>query len=396
MVSFSKVPMLTLSSEQHPSDMSSGKEAQTDLSPVPEKGQERDACLDIDPVGFYIRHPPKPHVLTDFITPDSQLFHTIHMGAAVVDHTSWMLVVDGLVQQPFSLSLAQMKRLPSKSTTSFHECYGSPVKPPTEATWRIGNVTWTGVSLAYILSLASPLPEARFVWSDGLEHGTFFGVTADRYRKDLPLDKAWSEEVLVAYEMNGEPLTKERGGPVRLVVPGWYGTNSTKWLCRLTLENRRAEGPYTTVFYNEIDPEDLEARRKRPVWDVEVNSMIVRPEPGAVVLDSHVVVEGWAWCHEPVAKVYISLDGGENWISTTVEPREQFSWQKWRATVKLVKGTYTVIARAESVSGRTQPLSGRRNHVHGVEFSLDGSINHQDTTMDESRNNGTWPHKLKH
>ncbi|KAH8755079.1 Oxidoreductase, molybdopterin-binding domain-containing protein [Diaporthe sp. PMI_573] len=202
---------------------------------VPDAGREREACLAIDPVGFTIRHPPAPHHLSSFLTSEEQLFQTIHMGAAVVDHERWLLIIDGLVQHPFALTLGQLRSLPTSSITSFHECYGSPLKPPTEAVWRVGNVTWTGVRLFHILEIARLMETAQFVWSEGLDHGTFAGVTSDRYQKDLPLSKALGSEVLVALEMNGQPLGKERGGPVRLVVPGWFGTNSTKWLCRLTL-----------------------------------------------------------------------------------------------------------------------------------------------------------------
>lgn len=341
-----------------------------DVSAVPKEGDERQALIAINPVGFYIRHPPKPHMLNDYITADSSLFHTIHMGAAVVDPMKWTLVVDGLVQRPFSVSLDQLKRLPQKSITSFHECYGSPVQPPVKAVWRIGNVVWTGIPLSFLLSLAKPLPEARFVWSDGLEHGSFSGVTADRYQKDLPLEKAQSSETLVAYEMNGKPLTKERGGPVRLLVPGWFGTNSTKWLCRLTLKSKRAEGPYTTTFYNEVDPQGPKGTKKRPVWKVEVNSIIVLPEPSAVIQASKVNIEGWAWCSEPVTDVCISFDNGEHWLPTKVDSRVDFGWQRWQTEVELPSGSYSVMARAQSKLGQMQPISGRRNHVHTINFSV--------------------------
>src|SRR6478609_2323735 len=92
------------------------------------------------------------------------------MGAAVVDDAKWLLVVDGLVRKPLALSLAQLEALPQTSVTSFHECYGSPLKPPTNNPWRIGNVVWTGVRLSTILAVAEPLPAARFVWSEGLDH----------------------------------------------------------------------------------------------------------------------------------------------------------------------------------------------------------------------------------
>ncbi|GKT66433.1 sulfite reductase [Colletotrichum tofieldiae] len=340
---------------------------------APSEGRERDACRAIDPDGFHIQHPPEAHLLDDFITPEDRLFQTIHMGAAVVDSLKWILVIDGLVARPFALSLNQLKQLPRKSVTAFHECYGSPLNPPTNALWRIGNVTWTGVPLSELLALARPLQEAAYVWSDGLDHGTFGSVTADRYQKDLPMAKALSPEVLVAYEMNGELLSKERGGPVRLIVPGWFGTNMTKWLCRLSLQSKRAAGPYTTMFYNEMDPLDPDGRRTRPVWEVEVNSIITRPEAGAVLTGTDVQVEGWAWCHEHVIEVLVSADAGMSWSEAKVKPRTNFEWQRWNVILNLAPGGHELIASAISVSGQKQPLSGRRNHVHSVQITMQGA-----------------------
>jgi DMSO/TMAO reductase YedYZ molybdopterin-dependent catalytic subunit len=126
-------------------------------------GEERNACLAIDPVGFHLRPPPPPHELGNFITPDAQLFETIHMGAAVVSAERWRLVIDGLVQKPVTLSLADLRRLPHVTMTAFHEYYGSPLAPSVKALWRIGNVAWTGVRLQTLLALAEPLPSCRAV-----------------------------------------------------------------------------------------------------------------------------------------------------------------------------------------------------------------------------------------
>lgn len=335
------------------------------LSIAPTDGRERNACQSIDPAGFFIRHPPAPHLLGNFITHEDHLFQTIHMGAAVIDKDEWLLIIDGLVERPFALTFTQLCQFPRRSVTAFHECYGSPLKPPTEAVWRIGNVVWTGVPLKFLLDLVRPSPTATFVWSEGLDYGTFHDITADRYQKDRPMTKALNHEVLVAYEMNGKPLGKEQGGPLRLVVPGWFGTNMTKWLCRLSLQDRRAEGPYTTTFYNEIDPADPEGKRRRPVWKVEVNSIITKPEPGAILREPDVQVEGWAWCFEEVVEVLVSADAGKSWNLASITPRTEFEWQRWEVCLKLQAGEHKVMARARSVSEQ-QPLGGRRNHVHTV------------------------------
>ncbi|KAH6962887.1 Oxidoreductase, molybdopterin-binding domain-containing protein [Fusarium avenaceum] len=341
-----------------------------DTSSIPLRDTEREACTVISPEGFFLRPPPPPHELSSFITPDDQLFQTIHMGAAVVDPEKWLLVIDGLVRRPFSLTLKQLKTLPQVSVTAFHECYGSPLTPPVTNPWRIGNVVWSGVHLSTILALAEPFPETRFVWSEGLDHGKFFQYEADRYQKDVTMAKAQRPEVLIAWKMNGEPLSKERGGPVRLVVPGWYGTNSTKWLCKLSLQTSRAPGPYAAVLYNEKDPADPQGNKMRPVWEVEVNSMITKPTDSAVVKRGKVEVEGWAWSHDGVVIVEVSTDDGDSWVKGVVRRKDDQAWQKFAATVDLGLGTHRLIARATSEDGLRQPLTGRRNHAHRIAINV--------------------------
>ncbi|SMQ55048.1 unnamed protein product [Zymoseptoria tritici ST99CH_3D7] len=334
---------------------------------------ERLATLSISPPGFHLRPPPPPPSLSSFLTPDSSLFQTIHLGPPIIDPSTYRLVITGLVSTPYTLTLPQLLALPSKTITAFHECYGSPLVPPTTRTNRVGNVTWTGVPLRHLLDMAGPLlPGAGYIWSDGLDSGTFAGVTTDRYRKDVTLLKALSGEVIVAYEINGLPLERLRGGPVRLVIPGWYGTNSTKWLCRLTVADRRADGPFTTVFYNELVPgRDGEEGVKRPVWGVEVNSIVVRPRKGekVEVREGVVEVEGWAWSESGVVGVEVRVDD-EDWCKAEVEERREFEWQSFRAEVKVEKGVHKVSARARGRNGEVQPLEGRRNHVHAVEFKV--------------------------
>ncbi|KAM0201633.1 hypothetical protein ACHAPI_001682 [Fusarium lateritium] len=292
------------------------------------------------------------------------------MGAAVADLEKWLLVIDGLVRRPFTLNLEQLKTLPQDSVTAFHECYGSPLKPPTDNPWRIGNVVWSGVRLSTILGLAEPLPDAHFVWSEGLDHGKFFKYEADRYQKDLTMAKARKPEVLIAWKINDEPLSKERGGPVRLVVPGWYGTNSTKWLCKLSLQSNRASGPYAAILYNEKDPTDSTGNKMRPVWEIEVNSMITKPAESAVVKSGKVEVEGRAWSHDGVVMVEVSADDGGSWVKGVVGKKEDQAWQRFIATVNLNQGVYRLIARATSEGGLQQPLAGRRNHVHRVAVNV--------------------------
>lgn len=336
--------------------------------------EERKALVKIDPVGFLYRAPPKQHELKMEQTADEELFQTIHMGAAVVDRSKWKLVVDGLLERPFCIDWNQLLKLPRESITAFHECYGSPIKPPVENLWRIGNVKWTGVPLHTLLKLGRPTSDAKFVWSDGLEHGSFQQVKADRYQKDLPLKKALSSGVLVAYLMNDKPLTKERGGPVRLIVPGWYGTNSTKWLCRLTLQSRRSPSPFTTTFYNEIDPTDVQKQRRRPIWDVEPNSfLLTAPASHAKVKGPEVKIAGKAWGANEIKVVTIYVKNNDKWEEckrVKARPRKDFEWQLFEALVQMKPGKHEILARATDSAGQTQPISGRRNHAHKIEIQV--------------------------
>ena len=337
------------------------------VSYIPEKGRERRAVIS-QTHGFHIRHPPKPHMLHDQITKDEDLFQTIHMGAVDVDIKQWLLIVDGLVKQPFALTFKQLLNLPTTTVQSTHECFGSPLAPATTALWRVGNVIWTGISLCTLLNMACPLPSADFIWSEGLDSGTFADVEADCYQKDLPLDKARQKEVLIAYRMNGKLLGRERGGPVRLIVPGWFGTNSTKWLCKISLRQGRAQGPYTTRFYNVEDQDDPQHRMK-PVWEIGVNSMIVSPTLNSILHGTTVNVEGWAWSHDGVAKVEVS-SGGDDWQEAALEPRIDFRWQKFTSQLTLRTGEHTLTAKATSISGQTQAPNGRRNHTHWVNVTV--------------------------
>ncbi|KAK5946388.1 hypothetical protein PMZ80_000531 [Knufia obscura] len=338
-------------------------------------GSERNALVEVRPRGFHYRAPQPPHQLTSPYTSEADLFQTIHMGPAVVDRAKWHLVIDGLVARPFSVSWSQLMQFPKESITAFHECYGSPVKPPTTNLWRIGNVIWGGVRLDILLNLAQPLPEARYVWSDGLENGSFGEAKhVDRYQKDMTLVKAMTPGCLVAYEMNGEPLGKERGGPVRLIVPGWYGTNSTKWLCRLTLQETRSKSPFTTMYYNEVDPTDVTRKRKRPCWDVEPNSfLLTMPAEDGEVEGPQVKIAGRAWGAIEIKQVSICVREKNEWVeraTVTLLERKQYEWQYFEAVINLEPGRHQLMARATDQTGMTQPVSGRRNHAHIIEISV--------------------------
>ena len=130
------------------------------------------------------------------------------------------------VTQQLTLSLEDLRALPQTEITSVHECAGGPLAPAIPQR-RVGNVRWGGVRLSELLRLARPGKGVAYVISTSLDHGVYDSVHHDRYERDLPLAKALDGTALVALAVNGAPLPVRRGGPIRLVVPGYHGTNST-------------------------------------------------------------------------------------------------------------------------------------------------------------------------
>lgn len=298
------------------------------------------------------------------VTPSDDVYVIAHMGIARVDVARWRLRVEGLVDRPFELSYEALTALPATEVTAVLECFGNPVEPEV-ATRRVGNVVWRGVSLARLLERAGVRPEAQVVCPEGLDSGTFAGVHSDRYVKDLPLARALEADVVVAWAMNGEPLSAEHGFPARLFVPGYFGTNAVKWLSRLTLAADRPEGLFTTQLYNRrVDG------RLAPVRELDVHAVIVTPADGATLRPGRHVVEGWAWSAWGVRVVEVSVDGGATWQPARVAPRgTDHQWQQFTYPWEAAPGRHELHVRAGDERGRTQPATGR-NRIHTISVSV--------------------------
>jgi DMSO/TMAO reductase YedYZ molybdopterin-dependent catalytic subunit len=252
--------------------------------------------------------------------------------------------------------------------TSIHQCAGSPMQP-SEPSQRACNVTWAGARLADVLAGCGPGAAAAYVWSTGADFGEFGGISVDAYVKDLPIERVRSD-VLIAYEMNGAPLLPEHGFPARLVVPGFYGTNSVKWLTRLTLAEKRASSPFTTRWYNDPTPDGN--GRTTPVWSIAPQSVIVAPTPNEnVEAAREVEIWGWAWADGGVREVQVTVDDGVTWRPATLEPASGRAWQRfamlWRAKQS---GAATLGSRATSTAGNVQPATAWRNAVYRVPVNI--------------------------
>ena len=311
-----------------------------------------------------------PHQMIERATATDDLFVLAHLGVPRIDPTNWSLTIDGLVQHPLTLPLEALKARPKTIIEAVHQCCGNPMEP-TVPTRRVSHVRWGGVDLAALLADAGISPEARFLWSYGLDGGDFAGTQCDWYLKDLPLERLKAGGVLLAYELNDVPLPAEHGFPVRLVVPGYYGTNSVKWLWRLELAARRAEGLFVSKLYNDtLDAAEVAAGQpaRRPVWAVAPESIIVAPAPDAVVARGETVeIWGWAWSFRGVARVEISTDSGATFRAAALEPRRGWSWQRFALRWQPENSGKTLLsARAFDVNGASQPLDGARNAIHSV------------------------------
>lgn len=322
----------------------------------------------MDPAETYRRQIPVSQ-LDSFVTPTESVYVIAHMGIAHVPVDGWALRIEGAVERPLRLTHAEILALPAETIEGVLECFGNPVEPDV-ATRRVGNVSWRGALLWPLLEKAGVQSRASLAWLEAPDHGTFAGTQSERYIKDLPLDVVRERPVLLAWEMNGAPLTAEHGFPVRAVVPGYFGTNSVKWVSRVYLADRRPESLFTTRLYNRrviVDGRE----RLEPVRDLDVHSVIVAPADGDALAPGPQSVEGWAWSAGPVRQVEVSVDGGATWQDVRLEPRRHgYVWQRFTlAWSPRSPGAYRLECRATDEAGRIQPPTGR-NRIHAVNVTV--------------------------
>lgn len=298
------------------------------------------------------------------VMPTAHFYVRNHFQIPQLDPSTWRLDVGGLVERPLSLSLPDLHKMRSQTLTVTLECAGngrSLLDPPTEGEqWGLGAVSvaeWTGVPLADLLEQAGVKPTAREVLFRGADGGTVAarsGVT--RFERSLNLDVARDSDVLLAYAMNGEPLPVEHGYPLRLVVPGWYGVTSVKWLTEI-----EAIGAAFTGYF-QLDRYFYEWERngqvvKEPVTLQRVRSLITEPAQDGEVEPGVLAVRGLAWSGAgPLARVDVSVGGG-NWeAARLVGDQHGYGWQRWELITRTPgAGPATLRARATDLAGHTQP-----------------------------------------
>jgi sulfite oxidase len=281
----------------------------------------------------------------------------------------WRLRVHGAVERELSLSLTTLREaFREREVTATLQCAGNrragltAIRPiPGEAPWgpgATGTATWSGVALADVLAVAGPTREAAHVGFEGADLCPE-ARPAQRFGGSIPLDKARRPEVLLAWAMNGEPLAPVHGAPLRVVVPGYIGARSVKWLERIEVRESPWPGYFQHVVYRLL-PEDGTPGpgAGMALGLVALNADVLAPADGATVPAGPVDVRGYAFAggERHVARVDVSLDGEESWSQAELlEDLGPWAWRHWRTTVELPVGEHEIVVRAWDSSAATQP-----------------------------------------
>lgn len=296
------------------------------------------------------------------LTPNARFYVRCHFALPAPPSR---LAVDGSVAQSLSLSLDEIRALPRRTLAVTLECAGNgraSLDPPVEGEqWGFGAVStaeWTGTPLAGVLERARPKRGSREVLFRGADEGTPRDLGRRiAYERSLPLAHALHEDTLLAYEMNGEALPAEHGAPLRLVVPGWYGMASVKWLARVSVTTRQFQGFYQRSRY---------VVGRRPLRAIEPRAIISWPQDGEVVVRGRHRVRGYAWSGGgPPVTVELSVDAGATWDRAELTgPATPYAWREWHHDWEAREpGAVTLAARTWDATGATQPAVPKWNEL---------------------------------
>lgn len=316
--------------------------------------------------------PPLELLDRNFITPTELFYVRNHGSIPEIDTDQYRLSVAGIVQQQLCLSMDEIRATFSKNViTATLQCAGNRRQGLMEVgsilgeePWSAGaisNAEWSGAPLREVLQAAGVKPEAQHAAFNGLDEIELedqkFG-----FGGSIPIEKAMSPEVLLAYEMNGEPLKPEHGAPLRIVTPGYIGARSVKWLGSITLQDEPSSNYYQTHAYKlfppHVDEEVADWEKGLMLGELSVNSVICQPTDEETVSAGPVSVRGYTITggDRSVQRVDLSIDGGENWMpADLLEGIEPWSWRFWKASVNLSPGQYEIVARAWDAAANTQP-----------------------------------------
>ena len=303
------------------------------------------------------------------ITPADAFYARCH-GAIPSGAGSWALEIGGLAGQPLRLSVEELRdgRFAEREVVATLQCAGNrrsglmAVREiPGEAPWgpgATGTATWRGVRLAEVLGAVGPHEDAThvaFVGADTSEEAH----PPQRFGASIPIEKAMGEEVLLAWSMNGEDLVPLHGAPLRIVVPGYIGARSVKWLTHVELRSTPFDGYFQDTVYRLLAPdEEPGPGRGLALGEVALNADVLIPGDGSEVGAGATEIRGYAFAGgaRHVARVDVSLDDGSTWRQADLlEDLGRWAWRLWRIELDLRAGRHEVVVRAWDSSAASQP-----------------------------------------
>ncbi len=307
------------------------------------------------------------------ITPTGMHYLLVHFDIPYVDAAGWRLNVGGLVSNPVSLSLEEITKRPATTVAVTMECAGNgralltprAISQP----WlleAIGTAEWTGTPLRGLLEEVGIGAGAVEVLFTGLDQGVQ-GDEVHYYQRSLSLADALRDEVLLAYRMNGEALQPQHGYPLRLIVPGWYGMTSVKWLDRIEVIDYAFQGYQQDRTYRVTQTADDPGE---PVSLIQVRALMVPPGIPDFVTRTRLLkagpvsLTGRAWAGRvEVTRVEVSSDGGSTWseaaLGKAVSP---YAWREWSFQWDAVPGEHVLCVRATDARGKVQPVDQPWNY----------------------------------
>jgi sulfite oxidase len=313
--------------------------------------------------------PPCTVLAESSLTPVDAFYARSH-GSTPVAVEDWTLDVGGLVEYPLRLTMEELRegRFAHRDVVATLQCAGNRRRGlievrdiPGEAPWgpgATGTAAWRGVALVDVLAAAGI--------RDGAGHVAFVGADRSEEAKppqlfgaSIPIDKARGEEVLLAWSMNGADLPALHGAPLRVIVPGYIGARSVKWLTSIDVRDTPFDGYFQDTVYRLLAPDEKPGPgRGMALGEVALNSEVLVPDDGADVPAGRTEVRGYAFAGggRHVARVDVSLDGGTSWRQAELlEDLGRWAWRLWRLQLELAAGTHEIVVRAWDSAAASQP-----------------------------------------
>ena len=300
------------------------------------------------------------------LTPVGLHYLLIHYDIPAVDPVDWRLTVDGRVARPLVLSLEDLRARPAIEVTATMECAGNGRVGFTPRAFSqpwldeaVGTARWRGTALRPLLEECGADATAVEVVFTGLDRGIENGVEQD-FARSLPLAEALGDEVLLAYEINDQPLPPQHGFPLRLLVPGRYGMTNVQWLAAITVTDQPFDGMQQRLSYRlrqEESEEGIPLTRMLPRALLAPPGIADFPTRSRTLTAGPCLLEGRAWSGwGPISAVEVSTDGGRTWSAGRVERDDSpWAWCRWSFDWEATPGGHELRCRAQDAAGNAQP-----------------------------------------